>query len=460
MLKYLIILLTLCCALNIMLAIPLQKGMELRYEGEIVAKYTYSTYPSFTSSRSVLLLVEVLECDRDKGAEISQLTFTEVEDEGEEKSIRHSNVLFGKVNSDGRTAHLSSWSLTFPFLFLAPERLKEGAAWSDDETLLTDFFPLPLKGRVVYRVLGQSEVKGVPCWLLSRHLTKPVTLTEGERTYIVPLWTEWIWIDAQTGLVRKLKRRWQYYAPYSPVKRIQTTITTVTLKRVSVLAPEDQKRLQWELPRMKTVAEAVEGKYETLGTSEEELKQAEQMLTEVIAELRASPYANFYIPYLERELETVRYWQKKLEAPKLVANLRQIFELPTTDGKGKIKLSDLRGKIVLLNFFAYWCGPCNEEAPRLERIWREYKDKGVVVVGVAIRSSGDAFEEARKFIQKHGLTFPVAVDPEKKNKVAVEYRVIGVPTNVIVGKDRVVRYYETGFLERRLREALDDILKK
>jgi peroxiredoxin len=83
-----------------------------------------------------------------------------------------------------------------------------------------------------------------------------------------------------------------------------------------------------------------------------------------------------------------------------------------------------------------------------------------VVIGVAIWSSGDAFEETRKFIQKHGLTFPVVVDPERKSKVAAEYKVVAVPTNVIVSKDGFVRYHQTGFLEKRLREALDEILKK
>ena len=83
-----------------------------------------------------------------------------------------------------------------------------------------------------------------------------------------------------------------------------------------------------------------------------------------------------------------------------------------------------------------------------------------MVIGVAIWSSGDAFEETRKFIQKHGLTFPVVVDPERKSKVAAEYKVVAVPTNVIVGKDGFVRHHQTGFLEKRLREALDEILKK
>jgi len=83
-----------------------------------------------------------------------------------------------------------------------------------------------------------------------------------------------------------------------------------------------------------------------------------------------------------------------------------------------------------------------------------------VVVGVAIWSLGDAFEEARKFIQKHRLTFPIVVDSERKSKVAAEYKVFAVLTNVIVGKDGLVRYHQTGFLEKRLREALDEILKK
>lgn len=97
----------------------------------------------------------------------------------------------------------------------------------------------------------------------------------------------------------------------------------------------------------------------------------------------------------------------------------------------------------------------------MEQIWREYKDKGVVVLGVAIWASQNPFEEAQKFVQKHGLTYPIAVDPEERgiNSAAI-YKITGVPTNVIIDADGIVRYYRRGgFVEKEVRKVLDEILK-
>ncbi len=97
----------------------------------------------------------------------------------------------------------------------------------------------------------------------------------------------------------------------------------------------------------------------------------------------------------------------------------------------------------------------------MEQIWREYRDKGVIVLGVAIWASEDPFEEARKFVQKHGLTYPIVVDPEKRGiNSAAKYKVVGVPTNVIVDADGIVRYYQGGFVEKEVRKALDEVLKR
>lgn len=97
----------------------------------------------------------------------------------------------------------------------------------------------------------------------------------------------------------------------------------------------------------------------------------------------------------------------------------------------------------------------------MEQIWREYKARGVIVLGIAVWASEDPFEEAQKFVQKHGLTFPVVVDPDKRGlNSAAPYKVTGVPTNVIVDADGIVRYYQGGFVEKEVRKALNEVLKR
>ena len=89
------------------------------------------------------------------------------------------------------------------------------------------------------------------------------------------------------------------------------------------------------------------------------------------------------------------------------------FALTSFDG-AELPLADLRGKVVVLNFWASWCYPaCYEEAPALERGWQAYRDRGVMVVGVDIQ---DKPEAARKFIDDFGLTFPNAPDPAARSR--------------------------------------------
>lgn len=96
----------------------------------------------------------------------------------------------------------------------------------------------------------------------------------------------------------------------------------------------------------------------------------------------------------------------------------------------------------------------------MEQIWREYKDKGVVVLGVAVWASEDPFEEARKFAQKYRLTYPIVVDPEKRgiNSAAI-YKVTGVPTNVVIDKEGKIRYLQAGFDYEGIKRAIEEALK-
>lgn len=102
------------------------------------------------------------------------------------------------------------------------------------------------------------------------------------------------------------------------------------------------------------------------------------------------------------------------------------FTLPLFDG-GEIALADLRGKVVVINFWASWCDPCREEAPVLERMWREYRDRGVVFIGV---NYVDVESEARKYLQEFDVTYPNG--PDVGQKIARAYRIRGVPETFFV----------------------------
>ncbi len=138
----------------------------------------------------------------------------------------------------------------------------------------------------------------------------------------------------------------------------------------------------------------------------------------------------------------------------LVGRPASPFALTTFDG-GPVTLDALRGKVVVLNFWASWCNPaCYDEAPVLERMWQTYRERGVVVVGVDMQ---DTAEAARTFIQRFGLTFANAPDPQ--GKLAVEYGVYGVPETFFVARDGTIRAKHVGALtEAAIRAKLEPLL--
>lgn len=95
-----------------------------------------------------------------------------------------------------------------------------------------------------------------------------------------------------------------------------------------------------------------------------------------------------------------------------------------------LRLSDFRGRTVLLNFFASWCPPCAAEVPELQNIWVKYGDRGVVVLGVAIL---DDYEEARAFLARLDATYPAVFDA--RNEIMDAYDVTSLPTSVFIRAD-------------------------
>ena len=123
----------------------------------------------------------------------------------------------------------------------------------------------------------------------------------------------------------------------------------------------------------------------------------------------------------------------------LVGRPAAAFALTAFDGS-PVALEGLRGKVVIVNFWASWCNPaCYDEAPVLERTWRTYRDRGVVVIGVDMQ---DTREAAQEFIRRFALTFPNAPDPG--GKTAVEYGVYGVPETFFVDRAGTIRAKHVG----------------
>ena len=131
------------------------------------------------------------------------------------------------------------------------------------------------------------------------------------------------------------------------------------------------------------------------------------------------------------------------------------FHLSRLDGPGKLQLASYKGKVVVLNFWASWCGPCKDEAPRLEAAWKRYRDQGVVVVGVDAQDfSGDA----KRFIRKHELTYPNVHDGP--GSTLGKYGVSGFPETYFVDRQgRLVgEKVEGAITEDKLRAGIEQAL--
>lgn len=130
------------------------------------------------------------------------------------------------------------------------------------------------------------------------------------------------------------------------------------------------------------------------------------------------------------------------------------FTLTTYDGQ-TITLSDLRGQIVIVNFWASWCGPCRQEAPTLENIWRRYRDRGVTLIGITYADEDD---NARAFIDEYDLTYPIG--PDRGTTISGDlYNIRGVPETFIIDQTGHVRQFILSVVtDEQLTGAIETLL--
>ncbi|GAB4461846.1 MAG: hypothetical protein Kow0070_20020 [Anaerolineales bacterium] len=109
-------------------------------------------------------------------------------------------------------------------------------------------------------------------------------------------------------------------------------------------------------------------------------------------------------------------------------------------GASEVKLSDFRGKVVVINFWASWCKPCEQEAAELQRAWEQYEPTGeVIFLGV---DYVDTEPEARVYLKKFGITFPNG--PDLATRISQYFRIKGVPETYFIDRNGVLQYVQVG----------------
>ncbi len=115
------------------------------------------------------------------------------------------------------------------------------------------------------------------------------------------------------------------------------------------------------------------------------------------------------------------------------------FSLTTVSGE-PATLSQYQGQVVMLNFWATWCGPCQQEMPLLEQMYKKFKPAGFTLIGVNVDKDAPP---VRELLARKPVSFPVALDPS--SQVSREYRVNEMPSTVIIDRKGVIRFIHRGY---------------
>jgi peroxiredoxin len=141
----------------------------------------------------------------------------------------------------------------------------------------------------------------------------------------------------------------------------------------------------------------------------------------------------------------------------LVGKKAAEFKLPAVSGE-EVSLQSFRGKVVLLNFWATWCGPCREELPELARVQEKFRRRGLAVVAVAVDNE---LANVRSFLKKYGIKLQALWD--RRKKAADAYAVEKMPSSYIIDRNGVIRFIHRGYSPEELKRIeleIDDLLDK
>ena len=129
------------------------------------------------------------------------------------------------------------------------------------------------------------------------------------------------------------------------------------------------------------------------------------------------------------------------------------FDLERLNGDGSLRLSSLRGKVIVVNFWAAWCAPCKREAPLFQKAYEDYRGQ-VAFVGV---DTADFTGEARQFLERYGVRYPNVRDPD--TSVLDDYGGLPIPRTYVIDRDWIVSGYIFGETrEETLRSAIEEAL--
>lgn len=130
------------------------------------------------------------------------------------------------------------------------------------------------------------------------------------------------------------------------------------------------------------------------------------------------------------------------------------FTLQDLAGKD-VRLADLKGKVVLVEFWATWCPPCRESIPGMERLHASYKDKGLVTLGISLDDE-EEWEDVRKFAAEHGISYPVLKGNED---VSEKFLVRVIPTVYLVNREGIIaKQYVGGGIDEALEKEIRALL--
>ena len=140
---------------------------------------------------------------------------------------------------------------------------------------------------------------------------------------------------------------------------------------------------------------------------------------------------------------------------RLIGNLAPSFTLQDLNGQ-QVSLSDFKGKVVLLDFWATWCGPCVRAMPHLEALHKSYKDEGLVVIGINCETDHSDV----KAFAKDRISYTTLLDADKQFN---EYAIEGIPTLFYVDREGKIRYRDVGFgpgREKQIEQRVKELLKE